>query len=57
MGGVWEAASFALRAAGSRDQQQVAYQTVSQILILLAPLCKSLSRIEAFIQGIMRTNI
>lgn len=41
MGASWETASFALRAAGSRDQQQEAYVIVSQILLLLAPLCKS----------------
>lgn len=41
MGGSWEAASFALRVAGSRDQQKLVYNVVSQILLLLAPLCKS----------------
>lgn len=40
MGSSWEVMSFALRAAGSRDQQQLAYNVVSQILLLLAPLCK-----------------
>lgn len=38
--------SFALRVAGSRDQQQLAYNVVSQILLLLAPLCKSLCQME-----------
>lgn len=42
MGASWEVASFALRAAGSRNQQQLAYNVVSQILLLLAPLCKSI---------------
>ncbi|MBE3045252.1 hypothetical protein IMZ48_22410 [Candidatus Bathyarchaeota archaeon] len=41
MGCSWEVGSFALRAAGSRDQQQMTYNVVSQILLLLAPLCKS----------------
>lgn len=41
MGASWETTSFALRAAGSRDEQQEVYAIVSQILLLLAPLCKS----------------
>lgn len=44
MGGSWEIMSFALRTAGSRDQQQLAYSVVSTVLLLLAPLCKSPSR-------------
>lgn len=38
MGGTWETVSFAIHALGSREQQNQAYATVSQILFLLAPL-------------------
>lgn len=38
MGSVWELTAFILRSLGSRDQQNAAYATTSQILFLLAPL-------------------
>lgn len=38
MGAIWETCSFILRALGTRNQQNVSYVTVSQILLLLAPL-------------------
>lgn len=40
MGAIWETASFVLRALGTRNQQNATFATVSQILVLLAPLCK-----------------
>lgn len=41
MGALWETASYVLRTLGTRHQQNVTYVTVSQILVLLAPLCMS----------------
>lgn len=38
MGTSWELASFAIRSAGTKMQQNVALATVSQILVLLAPI-------------------
>ncbi|KZP22911.1 hypothetical protein FIBSPDRAFT_824067 [Athelia psychrophila] len=38
MGALWETASYVLRTLGTRHQQNVTYVTVSQILVLLAPL-------------------
>ncbi|KZP21951.1 hypothetical protein FIBSPDRAFT_931388 [Athelia psychrophila] len=38
MGAIWETASFVLRTLGTRYQQNVTFATVSQILVLLAPL-------------------
>lgn len=38
MGAAWEFASFAVRSAGTKNQQSVALAFVSQILVLLAPL-------------------
>jgi hypothetical protein len=38
MGASWELASFVTRVAGTRNQQNTALATVSQILILLAPM-------------------
>ncbi|KAK3906177.1 RTA1 like protein-domain-containing protein [Staphylotrichum tortipilum] len=38
MGALWETIAFAIHAAGSRDQQQIAYATVWNVLFLLAPL-------------------
>ncbi|KZP21963.1 hypothetical protein FIBSPDRAFT_931397 [Athelia psychrophila] len=38
MGAIWETASFILRTLGARYQQNVTFATVSQILVLLAPL-------------------
>jgi hypothetical protein len=36
---LWELTSFITRALSSRDQQSVPLITVSQIFMLLAPLC------------------
>lgn len=38
MGALWETIGFAIHAAGSRDQQQIAYATAWNVLFLLAPL-------------------
>jgi RTA1 like protein len=38
MGASWELTSFALRVAGTRNQQSTALAAVSQILLLLAPM-------------------
>jgi hypothetical protein len=38
MGTSWEFASFILRTLGSKNQQNAAFATVSQILLLLAPM-------------------
>ncbi len=38
MGALWETIAFAIHAAGSLDQQQIAYATVWNVLFLLAPL-------------------
>ncbi|ODA75837.1 hypothetical protein RJ55_08659 [Drechmeria coniospora] len=38
MAALWESGSYASRAAGSKDQQSTAMVTMSQILVLLAPL-------------------
>ena len=38
MGAVWKTLAFIIHSVGSRDQQQVAYATVWQLLFLLAPL-------------------
>jgi len=38
MGASWETCSFVLRSLGTKNQQNTAYITVSQILLLLAPL-------------------
>ncbi|SPN99866.1 related to phospholipid-translocating ATPase [Cephalotrichum gorgonifer] len=38
MGAAWETGSFALRTVGSRHQQVLAYNVVSTVLLLLAPL-------------------
>jgi hypothetical protein len=38
----WELAAFVLRAYGALHQLNVAVGTISQILVLLAPLCTSL---------------
>ncbi|KEZ41408.1 hypothetical protein SAPIO_CDS7536 [Scedosporium apiospermum] len=38
MGSAWETAAFALRTAGTRDQQQLAYVVMGTLLLLLAPL-------------------
>lgn len=38
MGSAWEFASFALRVAGTKNQQSTPIAFVSQILVLLAPM-------------------
>jgi RTA1 like protein len=38
MGATWEFVSFALRVAGTRNQQSAGLATASQILLLLAPM-------------------
>ncbi|KAJ4286384.1 hypothetical protein N0V88_008051, partial [Collariella sp. IMI 366227] len=38
MGGVWETLAFVIHALGARDQQQLAYATVWNVLFLPAPL-------------------
>ncbi|RGP76257.1 hypothetical protein FSPOR_246 [Fusarium sporotrichioides] len=38
MGAAWETIAFAFKTLGSRDQQNITYLTVGQILFLLAPL-------------------
>lgn len=48
MGCLWELTSFALRAAGTRNQQSVPLAFVSQILVLLAPMW-----INAFVYMVM----
>jgi hypothetical protein len=40
MGAAWECAGFVLRAAAAKNQASMAFAIVSQLLILLAPLCK-----------------
>jgi hypothetical protein len=40
MGAAWETIAFAFKTLGSRDQQNITYLTLGQILFLLAPLCK-----------------
>ena len=37
---IWETASFALRALGDRDQDQLGWIIGSQLLLLLSPLCE-----------------
>ncbi len=41
-----ETAAFAIRSAGAKDQQQMAYAIIGQLLFLLAPLCTNASRIS-----------
>lgn len=48
MGALWEFASFALRAVGAKHQESEAIATVSQILVLLAPMW-----INAFLYMVM----
>jgi hypothetical protein len=48
MGCLWEFVSFALRSAGSRNQQNIPFAFASQILVLLAPMW-----INAFIYMVM----
>lgn len=38
MGAAWETIAFIIHAVGAKDQQQIAYATVWNILFLLAPL-------------------
>ena len=38
MGALWEFASFSIRSAGAKHQENTALATVSQILVLLAPM-------------------
>ena len=40
MGAIWEFGSYASRTASTRNQQNLAILTVSQLLVLLAPLCR-----------------
>ncbi|KUJ12277.1 uncharacterized protein LY89DRAFT_688026 [Mollisia scopiformis] len=48
MGAIWELASFAIRSVGTRNQQNTALATISQILVLLAPMW-----INAFVYMVM----
>ena len=48
MGALWEFASFSLRAVGAKHQESEAIATVSQILVLLAPMW-----INAFLYMVM----
>ena len=41
MAGLWETGAYAFRALGSKDQQSEGIATVAQILVLVAPICKS----------------
>jgi len=41
MGAAWDVTAFALRAAGSKKQQDINYVISGTLLLLLAPLCKS----------------
>jgi hypothetical protein len=41
MGTIWEFGSYVSRALGTRHQQSTGIATISQLLVLLAPLCKS----------------
>jgi len=41
MGAIWEFGSYVSRAFGTRNQQSTGIATVSQLLVLLAPLCMS----------------
>lgn len=43
MGTAWELASFVTRVAGTRLQQNLALVIISQLLVLLAPLCSFFS--------------
>jgi hypothetical protein len=43
-GALFELTSFVCRTLGSRNQQNVGLATASQLLFLLAPLCKSTPR-------------
>jgi hypothetical protein len=40
MGVVWEFSGYLIRALGAKNQQNLGYAIASQLLILLAPLCK-----------------
>ena len=40
MAALWLTVSFVTRALGAHDQQNIGYATTSQLLLLLAPLCK-----------------
>lgn len=40
MGAAWETIAFLFKTLGSRDQQNITYLTLGQILFLLSPLCK-----------------
>lgn len=42
MGVAWECVGYTTRALSTRNQQDNTIATVTQIFILLAPLCKSL---------------
>lgn len=35
----WEVGAFVMRSVGARNQQQLAFVIVGQLLFLLAPLC------------------
>lgn len=41
MGALWECFCFILRTLGAKDQQNSTYVTLSTLLFLLAPLCKT----------------
>lgn len=43
MGTAWELASFVTRVVSTRLQQNLALVIISQLLVLLAPLCSSSS--------------
>jgi hypothetical protein len=46
MASLWEFGSYGTRAAGSRNQQSSLLATISQILVLLAPVCESAKATE-----------
>lgn len=41
---LWETGAYAFRALGSKDQQSSGIALVAQILVLVAPICKSFAR-------------
>lgn len=44
MAGLWETGAYAFRALGSKDQQSSGIALVSQILVLVGPVCKCLTQ-------------
>lgn len=50
MGVSWEVLAFIMKSIGARDQQQLAFVVLGQLLFLLAPLCTFCESMEESLQ-------